>query len=184
MLLVRGIASYALEFFRSAPFLEAVFVPIGWGSGAVAVAAARNALGLKTQIVGVVSANAPTAALSFSAGHVVEQKAQTRIADGIAISRVHEGSLRIMHSQLERVVTVTDDEVEEAMRTVFTDTHNIAEGAGAAAIAALLKDPHRLRGNRLGAVLTGGNVDRQVFARILAAGPNPKRAGEQRRWPH
>jgi len=167
-LLVRGVASYALEFFRGAPALDSVFVPVGWGSGAVGLAAARNVLGLKTRIIGVVSASAPTYALSFAAGRVVEQKSATRIADGIAISRAHEVSLDILRREIERVVQVTDDEIEDAMRAIFTDTHNVAEGAGAAAVAALLKDRGPWSGKRVGVVLSGGNVDREVFARVMA----------------
>jgi threonine dehydratase len=167
-MLLRGVASYALELFRGAPELDTVYVPIGWGSGACGVAAARNALGLKTNVVGVVSASAPTTALSFVAGHVVEQKSTTRIADGVAIGRAHPGSLEILRRELERVVTVTDDEVEEAMRTLFTDTHNVAEGAGAAAFAALMQERSRMQGKRVAVVLSGGNVDREVFARVLA----------------
>ncbi len=168
LLLVRGVASYALEFFRGAPALDSVFVPVGWGSGAVGLAAARNALGLKTSIIGVVSASASTYALSFAAGRVVEQKSATRIADGIAISRAHEVSLDILRREIERVVQVTDDEIEEAMRAIFTDTHNVAEGAGAAAVAALLKEREAWSGKRVGVVLSGGNVDREVFARVMA----------------
>ncbi|MGH9522555.1 MAG: threonine dehydratase, partial [Terriglobales bacterium] len=134
-LLLRGVATYALEFFRGAPELDAVYVPIGWGSGACGLAAARNALGLRTKIVGVVSASAPTTALSFAAGHVVEQTSATRIADGIAIGRAHPVSLEILRRELDHVVQVTDDEVEDAMRALFTDTHNVSEGAGAAALA-------------------------------------------------
>src|SRR2546427_58219 len=140
----------------------------GWGSGAVGLAAARNALGLKTSIIGVVSASASTYALSFAAGRVVEQKSATRIADGIAISRAHEVSLDILRREIERVVQVTDDEIEEAMRAIFTDTHNVAEGAGAAAVAALLKDRGPWSGKRVGVGLSGGNVDREVFARVMA----------------
>jgi len=167
-LLIRGVATYALEFFRGSPTLDAVFVPVGWGSGAIGVAAARNALGLKTKIVGVVSAGAPTCALSFAAGRVVEQKSTTRIADGIALSRAHDEGFEILRRELECVVQVTDDEVEEAMRAIFTDTHNVAEGAGAAAVAAILKDTRAWNGKRVGAVLSGGNVDRATFARVMA----------------
>jgi threonine dehydratase len=170
LLLVRGVATHALEFFRAAPALDAVFVPIGWGSGALAVAAARNALGLKTTIIGVVSASAPSTALSFAAGRVIEQKSATRIADGIAISSPNEASFPIMLHELERVVQVTDDEVEDAMRAIFTDTHNVAEGAGAAAVAALLKERQAWSKKRVGVVLSGGNVDRDVFARVIAKG--------------
>jgi threonine dehydratase len=167
-LLITGVATYALEFFRGAPDLDAVFLPIGWGSGAVGMASIRNALGLKTRIIGVVAASAPTYALSFSAGRVIEHKAATRIADGIAISRAHETSLEILRHELERVDQVTDDEIEDAMRAMFSDTHNVAEGGGAAALAALLKDREAWKGKRVGIVISGGNVDREVFARIMA----------------
>jgi threonine dehydratase len=166
-LLVRGVATYALEFFRGTPALEAVFVPIGWGSGALGLASARNALGLKTRIIGVVSAQAPTYSLSLAAGRVVEQKSATRIADGIAIGRAHEIAFEILRQELDEVVQVSDDEVEDAMRVIFSDTHNVAEGAGAAAIAALLKHRGAWSGKRVGAVLSGGNVDREVFARVI-----------------
>jgi len=167
-LLIRGVATYALEFFRASPALDALFVPVGWGSGAIGLAAVRNALGLKTKIVGVVSASAPTYALSLAAGRVMERKSTTRIADGISLSRAHHEGFEILRRELEDVVQVTDDEVEEAMRALFTDTHNVAEGAGAVAVAAILKTPGAWSGKRIGAVLSGGNVDRQTFARVLA----------------
>ena len=168
MLLVRGVASYGLELFRGAPALDAVFVPLGWGSGACGLASTRNALGLKTRIIGVVSANAPSYALSFAAGRIVEQKSTTRIADGVAISRGHETAFEILRHELDGVMQVTDDEVEDSMRAIFSDTHNVAEGAGAAAVAAVLKNKEAWRGRRVGAVLSGGNVDREVFARVIS----------------
>lgn len=168
LLLVHGVASYALELFRGSPALDAVFVPIGWGSGACGVAAARNALGLKTSIAGVVSASAPSYALSFDAGRIVDQKSSTRIADGVAISHAHEVSFEILRHQLDQVVQVTDDEIEEAMRIIYSDTHNVAEGAGATALAALLKNKETWKGKRVGVVLSGGNVDREVYARVLS----------------
>lgn len=167
LLLVQGVASYGLELFRGAPSLDTVFVPIGWGSGACGLAAARNALNLKTRIIGVVSASAPAYALSFAEGRLVEKKSTTRIADGVAISSPHPGSFEILRHQLDHVVEVTDAEIEDAMRLIFSDTHNVAEGAGAAAVAAVLKQRDSLRGKRVGAVLSGGNVDREVFARVL-----------------
>lgn len=166
-ILIPGVATYGLELFRGTPTLDAVFVPIGWGSGAVSLASVRNALGLKTKIIGVVSASAPTYALSMAAGRVIEQKSATRIADGVAISRAHADSLEILQRELERVDQVTDDEVEDAMRALFSDTHNVAEGAGAAALAALLKDREALHGKRVAIILTGGNVDREVFAQVI-----------------
>ena len=168
LLLVQGVASYALELFRGAPALDAVFVPIGWGSGACGVAAARNALNLKTRIIGVVSASAPSYALSFAEGRIVEKKSTTRIADGVAIARAHPDAFEILRHELDQVVEVTDDEVEDAMRVIFSDTHNIAEGAGAAALAALLKNRESWRGKRVGVVVSGGNVDREVYARVIA----------------
>ena len=168
LLLVRGVATYALEFFRGAPALDAVFVPVGWGSGALAVASARNALGLKTRIIGVVSSSAPTYALSFAAGRLVEHKSETRIADGIAISRAHETAFEVLRRELDDIVQVTDEEIEEAMRAIFSDTHNVAEGAGAAAVAALLKNRQKWSGKRVGTVLSGGNVDREIFAQVMA----------------
>jgi threonine dehydratase len=167
-LLIRGVATYALEFFRGSPALDAVFVPVGWGSGAIGLAAVRNVLGLKTKIVGVVSASAPTYALSFAAGHVIEQRSNTRIADGIALGRAHDEGFEILRRELDHIVQVMDDEVEEAMRAIFTDTHNVAEGAGAAAVAAILKNKGAWSGKRIGAVLSGGNVDRATFARVMA----------------
>lgn len=168
LLLVRGVASYGLELFRGVPALDTVFVPVGWGSGASGLAAARNALGLNTRIIGVVSASAPSYALSLAAGRLVEQKSTTRIADGVAISRGHDVAFEILRHELDHVVQVTDDEVEEAMRVIYSDTHNVAEGAGAAAVAALLKDRETWSGRRVGVVLSGGNVDREVFARVIA----------------
>ncbi len=168
-LLVHGVGTYGLELFRGAPELEAVYVPIGWGSGACGLAAARNALKLKTKIIGVVSASAPSTALSFAGENIVEQKSTTRIADGIAVSRANDVSMPVLRRELDDVVQVSDDEVEEAMRAYFTDTHNIAEGAGAAAFAALMKERTRWAGRRIGVVLSGGNVDREVFARVLSA---------------
>jgi threonine dehydratase len=167
-LLVRGVGTYALELFRNVSPLDAVYVPIGWGSGATGVAAARNALGLSTQIIGVVSASAPTYALSFAAGKPVEHPSTTRIADGVAISQPHEEALAILRRELARVVEVTDDEIEEAMRLFFTDTHNVAEGAGAAALAALLRERQLMAGKQVAVVLSGGNVDADAFRRVLA----------------
>lgn len=167
-LLVRGVATYALELFRGAPTLDAVFVPIGWGSGATGLSAARNALGLRTRIIGVVSASAPTYAPSWNAGKILEQKASTRIADGIAISVAHEVAFEILRNQLDHILQVTDDEVEDAMRVIFSDTHNIAEGAGAAALAALLKNKQAWQGKRVGVIVSGGNVDREIYARIIS----------------
>lgn len=167
-LLVRGVATYALEFFRGGPPLDAVYVPIGLGSGICGVIAARDALGLATEVVGVVSQRAPAFARSLAAATVVSHEVTTRIADGMACRTPVSEALAIVSRGAARVLEVTDEEVEDAMRALFADTHNAAEGAGAAALAALLQERERMRGRRVGVVLSGGNVDSSEFARVLA----------------
>lgn len=168
--LVLGVATAWLEFFRAVPQLDVVYVPIGLGSGACAAIAAREALGLKMRIVGVVSDRATTYADSLAAGRVVAATVSTRIADGMAV-RVADGhALGILATHLSHVVQVSDDEVEQAMRVLYTDTHNVAEGAGAASLAAALKEREQLAGLNVGTTLCGGNVDADVFARVLLSG--------------
>jgi len=169
-LLVKGVSSYALEMFRGMPEPDVVYVPIGLGSGICGVMAARDALGLKTDVVGVVSAAAPAYALSFRERRLVSHPAASRIADGMACRKPDEMALEAIWAGVARVVEVTDDEVEAAMRALFSDTHNAAEGAGAAALAAAIKERDLLAGKRITVVLSGGNVDRTVFARVLSAG--------------
>jgi threonine dehydratase len=165
-LLVTGVATYALEFLSACPELETVYVPIGMGSGISGMIAVREALGLRTKIVGVISKHAPATALSLAAGRVVEHAVGTRIADGVACRRPDADALEVMRAGVERVVEVDDDEVEEAMRIYFTETHNVAEGAGAVGLAGLLKD-RGAGGSRVGTVLSGGNVDGGVFGGVL-----------------
>jgi threonine dehydratase len=169
-LLVRGVASYALELFDGAPELDTVYVPIGLGSGICAVIAARDALKLKTKVVGVVSANAPAYALSFRAGEPVSTNSADTMADGMACRVPVPEAVARINNGVDRIVEVEDPEIEAAMRHYFTDTHNIAEGAGAAGLAALLKERDRMLGRRVGVVLTGGNVDTDVYCRVLANG--------------
>ena len=166
-LLVLGVASYSLELFRAAPHLDVLYVPIGLGSGICGAIAVRNALGLKTTIVGVVSAAAPAYARSFALGRPVAHDATTRIADGIACRMPDASALDTIRAGVDRIVEVTDDEVEEAMRAIFTDTHNVVEGAGAASLAALLQERDRLRGLTTAIILTGANIDPEPFARVL-----------------
>jgi threonine dehydratase len=168
MLLVRGVASYALELFRGVPELDVVYVPIGLGSGICGVLAARAALGLHTRVVGVASAAAPGIALSFEQGRVVSHEVTTRVADGVACRTPVADALAHIRQGVERVVRVTDDAVESAMRALYIDTHNVAEGAGALALAAVLQERDLVRGRRVAVVLTGGNVDSAPFSRILA----------------
>ena len=165
-LLVTGVATYALEFLSAAPELETVYVPVGMGSGMSGMIAVRDALGLRTKVVGVVSSLAPAFALSYEAGQVVEHATETVIADGVACRRPDAAAVAVGRAGLERIIEVDEGEVEDAMRAYFTDTHNVAEGAGAIGLAALLKDGARGSG-RVGTVLCGGNVDSDVFAGLL-----------------
>jgi threonine dehydratase len=168
--LVAGVATWALELFAATSTLEVLYVPIGMGTGIAGAVAVRDALGLSTEIVGVTSTLAPASALSFAARHVVEYPATTRIADGVACRTPDPAALAVFLKGVSRIVEVTDDEVAEAMRIYFSHTHNVAEGAGAAGLAALLKDRsagNTIGGSRLGTVLCGGNVDSDVFAGVL-----------------
>jgi threonine dehydratase len=167
-LLVAGVATYSLELLRAVPDLDVLYVPIGLGSGVCGAIAVRDALGLKTRIVGVVSAAAPAYARSLALGRPVSHAATTRIADGVACRTPDPDALDRIRGGVERVVEVTDDQVEAAMRAIYDDAHQVAEGAAATAVAALLSERDRVRGKKVGAVLTGGNVDRDVFARVLA----------------
>lgn len=165
--LVLGVASYWLEFFSAAPKLDTVFVPIGQGSGICAAIAARNALRLRCRIIGVVSAQAPAYALSFAARRAIEAPVTAVIADGMACRVPDPQALALILEHVDDIVQVSEDEVAEAMKSLFIDTHNVAEGAGAAAVAAALKIRTRLQGQTVGAVVSGGNVDHDVFARVL-----------------
>jgi threonine dehydratase len=176
-LLVHGVASYGLELFRGvgqsgAGRLDTVYVPIGLGSGICGVIAAREALGETAEIIGVVAENAPTYALSFVAGRAVATNSADTFAGGLAVRVPDEAALAIILKHAARIVTVSEAEMRAAMRVIFADTHNVAEGAGAAAFAAAFKERHRLAGKRAAIVLSGGNIDRALFAEILAeAGP-------------
>lgn len=166
-LLVRGVGTYAVELFRAVPELDTVYVPVGLGSGICGVIAARDALGLGTRVVAVVSARAPAFALSYEQGRIVSHDVTTRVADGMACRTPVEAALAIARRGAERVVQVSDDEVEAAMRALFADTHNTAEGGGAAALAALLQEKERMRGRKVAVVLSGGNVDSSLFSAVL-----------------
>ena len=165
--LVAGVGSYALELFTAVPDLDVVYVPIGLGSGVCGVLAAREALGLRTEVVGVVSTHAPAYALSLARGAPVSHSVTTVLADGMACRTPVPEALAMMTGRLARVVQVTDGQVADAMRAFFTDTHNVAEGAGAAALAALLAERKQVAGRRAAVILCGGNVDADVFARVL-----------------
>ena len=166
--LVAGVGTYCMEFLRGSPPLDVVYVPIGMGSGICGMMAARDALGLETEIVGVVSSGAPAYKLSFEAGRRLEHDVTTVLADGLACRSPNQDCLETILQGVERVVAVDEDEVAGAMRGLFAATHNVAEGAGAASFAALMQERDAMRDKRVGVVLCGGNVDAAMFAEVLA----------------
>ena len=166
--LIRGVATYWWEFFRAVPNMDVAYVPIGMGSGAASAIAAKLALGCTVKIVGVVSSHATAYADSIAAGRVIESPATTVLADGMACRIPDQAALDILAPHVDHIVKVTDDEVAQAMRDIYTDTHNVAEGAGAASFAAAMQERAALGGKVVGTTLCGGNVDASVFARVLA----------------
>jgi threonine dehydratase len=165
--LVKGVATYALELFTGNASLDAVYVPIGMGSGICATITVRDLLELKTEIVGVVAENAPAFALSFAAGHPVATNSASTFADGMACRDPQAEPFDIIKTGAARIVTVSEDEIADAIRLYYRATHNLAEGAGAAPLAALFKEKDRYRGKRVGLILSGGNIDMPVLAQIL-----------------
>jgi threonine dehydratase len=165
--LIAGVATYALELFHAVAELDAVYVPIGMGSGLCGLVAARNALGLRTEVIGVVAARAPAYARSFAAGRPVAADVGETIADGMACRVPDPAALEVILGGVSRIVTVEEDEIRSSMRYLFRDTHNVAEGAGAAALAALLQERPRIEGRRVAVILSGGNVDTDIFAQTL-----------------
>jgi threonine dehydratase len=170
--LLRGVSTYWWEFFKAVPQLNVVYVPIGQGSGACSAIAAKLALGHRTRIVGVVSAHATTYADSIAAGRVVESPVTTELADGMACRVADAAALAMLAPQLDHIVKVSDAEVASAMRMLYADTHNVAEGAGAASFAAAWQERDQLQGQVVGTTLCGGNVDSSVLAGVLAASPS------------
>ena len=171
--LVRGVATYALELFRGAPPLDALYVPIGLGSGICGCILVRDLLGLSTEIIGVQSEAAPAYALSFAAGRVVETSSADTLADGVATRVPDPEAFAIIRRGAARIVTVGDGEVAAAIRAYWQDTHNLAEGAGAAPLAALLREAPRMAGRRVGLVLCGGNIDLALFRRWVLGAEEP-----------
>lgn len=174
--LVRGVATYGAELFADVADLHTVYVPIGMGSGAAALIGVRDAMGLSTQIVGVVSEHADAMARSFETGRIVNTNSAHTFADGVATRVPHPDAFDILKTGLARIVRVSDDEIAAAMRLLYRTTHSIAEGAGAAATAALMveqgQDGEQGRsvkhGQRVAVILTGGNIDQELFAQVLA----------------
>jgi threonine dehydratase len=167
--LVGGVATYSYELLRAVDNIDVVYVPIGMGSGICGMCAAREALGLRTEIVGVVSEHAPVYLKSFEQRKAVEWPAGTKLADGVACGVADPEAVEMICKHVSHIVTVTDEEVAAAMRALFDDTRNVAEGAGAAGVAAILK-AKGLAGKRVATILSGGNVDRDVFANVLCCG--------------
>ncbi len=165
--LVLGVATAWWEFFLAVPDLDRVYVPIGLGSGACAALAAKKALGHRVQVIGVISAHATTYADSFAAGQVVEAPVSTLLADGMAVRRADPNALAILKVGLERCVMVDDSRIAQAMRDLYADTHNLAEGAGAASFAAAWSEKEQLKGLKVGTTLCGGNVDSATFCSVL-----------------
>jgi threonine dehydratase len=165
--LLRGVATYWWELFKAVPDLDVVYVPIGQGSGACSAIIAKKALGHAARVVGVVSAHATTYADSLAAGRVVEAPVTTLLADGMACRVADAEALAILQGHIDHIVQVTDAEIAQAMRDIFACTHNVAEGAGAAAYAAALQERDQLAGKTVGLALSGGNVDSAMLADVL-----------------
>jgi threonine dehydratase len=170
---VKGVATYALELFRAVDDLDVVYVPIGMGSGICGVITARDLLGLKTEIVGVVAREAPAMALSFAAGKPVPTNSAQTFADGMATRDPRQEAVTIIKSGAARILQLSEDDIAEAVRAYFQDTHNVAEGAGAAPLAGLMQERARMAGKRVAVILSGGNIDMSVYRRILA-GETPR----------
>ena len=172
--IVRGVATCGFELLQAVPELDNVYVPIGCGSGICGLIAARDALGLQTEIIGVVSENAPTAKLSFEQGQMVETTSARTFADGLAVRVPVQEALDIYAGGAARIVSVSEREIADAMRLCFRTIHQVSEGAGAAALAALMQERERQAGRRVGVILSGGNIDTDVFRTVLAGGvPTP-----------
>lgn len=172
--LLRGVATYGYEFFTNAPPLDTVYVPIGCGSGICGVISARDALGLATKVVGVVSEGADCVKQSVAAGHPVETAATDTFADGMAVRVPVPDAFEIYAKGADRIIAVSDAEVAEAIRIYFADIHAVAEGSGAAPLAALMRERAAMAGKRVGVILSGGNIDSNWFAQVLSGGvPRP-----------
>ncbi|MGA7328748.1 MAG: threonine dehydratase [Rhodomicrobium sp.] len=165
--LVRGVATYAHELFVDIPDLAVVYVPIGMGSGICGMITVRDLLGLGTEIVGVVADRAPAIALSFEAGHPVPTKSAHTFADGMACRVPDPDALVIIRTGAARILSLGEDEIAEAVRIYYTDTHNLAERAGAAALAGLIREREQYAGKRAAVICSGGNIDAKAFAEIL-----------------
>lgn len=166
--LLRGVATYGLELLTAVPDLATIYVPIGCGSGICGTIAARDALGLKTEVVGVVSTEAAAAKLSFETGQIVETASANTFADGVAVRAPVPEAFAIYSKGAARILAVSDAEIADAVRIFFHDTHNLAEGAGAVGLAGLIQERDRQQGKRVAVILSGANMDTEMTARVLA----------------
>jgi len=178
--LVAGVASYALELFTAVTDLHSIYAPVGMGSGLCGLILVRDALGLATRIVGVQAAGAPAYALSFEAGRIVTTERADTIADGVATRVPDPHAFEIIRRGADRILTVSEAQIAAAIRAYYADTHNLAEGAGAAPLAALLKESAAMRGRKVGLILSGGNIDLDLFTRVLGYSPSRRLPEEQR----
>lgn len=167
--LVRGVGTWALEFFRAAPPMDRIYVPVGLGSGICGVIAAKIALGVSTEVVGVVSENANCYQRSLEAGRCIGTDSADTLADGLAVRNPNEEAFAIISDYVSRIVAVSDRDILQAISHLFTDTHNVAEGAGASGLAAIMKEQSLNQGDTVGMVLTGGNITRDLFIRAISS---------------
>ena len=167
--LVVGVATYALELFEQAPDLDLLYVPVGLGSGIAGCIGVRDLLGLKTEIVGVQAEGAPAYALSFQAGQPVSADRADTLADGVATRVPDPEAVHIINRGAARIILVSDGEIADAIRLYWSATHNLAEGAGAVALAAAVKERAHLSGKKIGLILSGGNIDAALFQKWVAA---------------
>ena len=165
---VLGVASYGLELFDAAGALDAVYVPIGNGSGVCGTIAARAALGLTTKVIGVVSDRAPAARLGLETGTIGSAGKANTFADGVAVRTPDAEAFAMYSGSVDHIVMVDDDAIADAIRIIWQDTHNLAEGAGAVALAGLIAEKKQIGGQRVAAILTGGNIDQSMVAAVLA----------------
>ncbi len=168
--LVMGVSTYAHELFDAAGELDAVYVPIGMGSGLCGVISARDILGLKTKVIGVVAENARAYALSFDAGKPVETNSANTFADGMAVRVAHPDAVDYINKGADHIVIVSEEEIANAIRIYYRNIHNIAEGAGAAALAGLIQQREKMNGKRVGVILSGGNIDTDQYLTVLGGG--------------
>jgi threonine dehydratase len=181
--LVSGVATYARELFTAAPDLEVIYAPIGLGSGICGIIQTRNLLNLRTEVVGVVSRNADAYRLSIEAGYPIATNSSRTFADGLAVRKPDTSAFHFIRQGVARIVAVSDDEIAEAIRAYHEDTHNLAEGAGAASLAGLAQERSRIAGRKAGVILSGANIDRNWAACVLAGGTpslTPTRSCEAR----